>query len=448
MTKPSAVPGTLRRRAVLPTVLALTCLAASGVQAQSDRPELDFKGRLLVVVSDGDMQAQAYAGDVLGPPRRDMLSVIRLDRGGQPTMAGSVEVPNSVIGPPASISVSPDGRHAIVIETRGARPANQPDARLKDLPPGRAITVIDLSDPDRPLVAQQLIGRDNPISVSIRADGAQVAIAYDTSGKQGLPLDLYDFAGGQLGEATSPAIPGFADDDSLKNAAFSPNGALALVYATRPRLSLVQVSTHGQPVTLTRWGNDVPLGRTPFEVRFTPDGRFALVNDMYVPAAGTDVRGTVTSIAIDESRSEDGAPLHRNVSQARTGVMPEGLAISPDARWAATTNLERTAYAAGDPRQGFFASVTLLHLDPATGRLSRAGDFSFVGVIPEAAAFDNSSRYLAVTSFDHLGPQASHGSVDFWRTGGDFQDPSRVELAPTGYSIPIARGAHSMDIVR
>ncbi len=29
-----------------------------------------------------------------------------------------------------------------------------------------------------------------------------------------------------------------------------------------------------------------------------------------------------------------------------------------------------------------------------------------------------------------------------------FQDPSRIELAPTGTSIPIARGAQSMDVVR
>lgn len=394
------------------------------------------------------MQAAAYAGDVLGPPERDMLTVIRLDRGGQPVATGLVEMPNSVVGPPASLSVSPDGHYAVVVETRGPRPANRPDARLRDLPPGRAITVIDLRDPDHPQVVQQLIGRDDPISVSIRADGKLVAIAYDTSGARGSPLDLYRFADGRLSNLRSPAIPGFAEGDTLKNAAFSPAGMLALVYATRPRLSLVQLSVDGHSTKLTSWGNDVPLGRTPFVVRFTPDGRFALVNDMYVPAEGHDVRGTVTSIAIAEGRMADEAPQHRIVSQARTGVMPEGLAISPDAQWVATTNLERTAYAADDPHQGFFASLTLLRLDPETGRLTRVGDFPFAGVIPEAAAFDNSSRYLAVTSFDHFGEQASRGSVSFWRIAGDFQDPARVELAPTGTSIPIARGAQSMEIAR
>lgn len=394
------------------------------------------------------MQAQAYAGDQLGSPAPDILSIIKLDRAGQPVLSGSVEVPNSVIGPPASLAVTPDGRYAIVVETRGNRPADQPDARLKDLSPGRAITIVSLRDPERPVVVQRLRGRENPVSVSIRADGALVAIAYGTASRTGTPLDLYDLHDGQLSNARAPVIPSFAADDTLKNAAFAPSGALALVYATRPRLSLLRVAATGSAVALTRWGNDVPLGPTPFEVRFTPDGHFALINDMTVPAKGADVRGTVTCIAIAAARAPDGTPLHRVVSQARTGVMPEGLTVSPDGRWVATTNLERTAYAPDDPHQGFFASVTLLRLDPGTGKLKRVGDYPFAGVIPEAAAFDNTSRFLAVTSFDHLGPGASRGSVDIFRLVSDFQDPSRIELAPTGISIAVARGAQSMEIVR
>lgn len=428
-------------------VMLPLCLTASFAQAQDARPVMDFKGRLLVIASDGDMTAQAYAGGTLGDPARDTLSIVRLDGTG-PTVAGSIEVPNSVVAPPASVTVSPDGRYAIVIETKGARPANRPDARLKDLPPGRAISVVDLRDPERPAIVQRLTGRDNPMSVSIRADGRLVAIAYDTASGKGAPLDFYAFANGRLGEASSPTIPGFAAGDNLKSAAFAPDGVLALVYATKPRLSLFRIVPGARSATLTRWGNDVPLGRSPFEVRFTPDGRFALANDMYVPETGTDVRGSITSIAINAGPSSIRGVQHRVVSRARTGVMPEGLVISPDGRFVATTNLERTAYAPSDPKQGFFASLTLLRLDPRSGMLSRVGDYPFAGVIPETAAFDNGSRYLAVVSFDHLGPQASRGSVDFWRIAGDFQDPSRVELAPTGTSIPIARGAHSMGIVR
>lgn len=153
---------------------------------------------MLVVASDGDMQAQAYAGDILGLPAPDMVSVIRLGGGEALVAAGTVELPTSVIGPPASLWVSPDGHCTVVVETRGPRPVDRSDARLKDLPPGQAITVVDLLDPDRPHVVQYLTARNNPISVSTRADNALVAVAYDTSEAGGAPLDLYGFANGQL----------------------------------------------------------------------------------------------------------------------------------------------------------------------------------------------------------------------------------------------------------
>ena len=136
---------------------------------------------------------------------------------------------------------------------------------------------------------------------------------------------------------------------------------------------------------------------------------------MTVPASGADVRGIVTSIAVAQSVDDRGAPRHVVVSTARTGVLPEGLAVSPDGRWMVTTNLERTAYRDDDARQGGFASLTLMRINPADGRLTRLGDRTFNGVIPEGVVFDNASRELAVISFDHFRGRRSGGSVDFWR---------------------------------
>lgn len=109
----------------------------------------DFKGRYLVSVSDADMVASAYLDGHLGEVEgKDALSVIRLDKPVNELTAKTVEASNSVTGPPSSVAVSPDGRYAIVIETRGQRSA---DCKLlSDLPAGKRITVVDLSDPDHP----------------------------------------------------------------------------------------------------------------------------------------------------------------------------------------------------------------------------------------------------------------------------------------------------------
>lgn len=94
------------------------------------------------------------------------------------------------------------------------------------------------------------------------------------------------------------------------------------------------------------------------------------------------------------------------------------------------------------------AEITLMRLDPAGGALTRVGDFAYDGILPEAAAFDGSSRYLAVVTYDHFDDSRTGGSVDFWRIGRDPLDPERVELVKTEHSVSVTRGAHSMLLVR
>ena len=417
-------------------------------QSPASLPGFDFRGRYLVVVSDTDMLPSAYIDGKLGPVAGpDQLSVLRLDRPTQAMVPATVDVTNSVIGPPSSIALTPDGRCAVVIETQGPRPAGQADAKRGDLPPGQTITVVDLADPDHPKVVQKAATFDDPLSVSINADGSLIAVVFKKSSKRTQPLlALYPLQQGKLSEPLIPNLPGPDASDALISAEFHPRtNVLGLVYTEHPRLSLVRLEVAGQNAAFFPWGEPVDLDIGPFLVRFTPDGRFALVNAMLL---GTDIRGTVSSIRLAQSTATDGTPHHVLVSRVDTGVMPEGLAISPDQRWVATTNLERTAQPLDDPKQGFFSSVTLLRLDPQSGRLERVGEFPFEGLLPEAAVFDNTSRFLAVTCFAHFDPAQPGGSIDFWRLAGDYADPKRVELVKTGFSVPVARGPQSMVIAR
>ena len=155
------------------------------------------------------------------------------------------------MGPPCALALTPDGQYAVVAETRG-RNTRGPNAKLEDLPPGRALSVVDLRDPERPRVVQELIGPENPLSVAVSPDGARIAIAY--SGKDGTtPLVLYSFKGGRLSDPVSPVLPGFTPGDALKGAAYHPSGALALVYAKRPRLAFVRLRMTGNGNELERW---------------------------------------------------------------------------------------------------------------------------------------------------------------------------------------------------
>ena len=92
--------------------------------------------------------------------------------------------------------------------------------------------------------------------------------------------------------------------------------------------------------------------------------------------------------------------------------------------------------------------MTLIRFDPRSGLLERVGIYAFDGILPESVAFDNSSRFLAVATFDHFDEKRTGGSIDFWRITGDSFDPKRTELVKTSYSVPVTRGVHSMVIVQ
>ncbi|MGO4317947.1 hypothetical protein [Agrobacterium sp. MCAB5] len=432
---------------------ALYAAALTGAHAQALQPvgHMNFQGKFLVAISDADMVASAYRDGRLGPEQgQDALSVIRLDRPPSEWRATSVPVGNAVVGPPTALTLTQDGRYAIVVETRGPRPAGKADAVMSDMPNSRKITVVDLSDPDHPTVVQTLDGFAQPSTVAINAGGNLVAISHALGGDgRETPLALYRFANGRLSFLSASAIPGWTPGDLLMDASFHPQlNIIALTNWTRPELSFVEVVGEGDATRLARWGNSIPISWYPFTAKFTPDGRHILTNSIYAGLGGEAPPGTITSIRLDASRDEDGTPQHIQVSRAEVGVVPEGLAVSPDGRWAVTANLERSPPAHDDPSQSFFSSLSLLRINPETGHLTTVGTYPFDGILPESVVFDNSSRFVAATTYDHYDGRMPGGSIDFWRISGDPGDPDRIEFVKTSYSVPVTRGPHVISIVR
>lgn len=426
-------------------------LGQSRPQPGTSGANFEFKGRYIVSVSDADMIPSAYIDGNLGPAEgQDALSVIRLDKPVRDLKAVEIGVSNSVTGPPSVVDVSPDGRYAVVIETRGQRPAGKVTPKLSDLPLGKAITVIDLSDPDRPKLGQRIDGPERAQSVAFNADGSLVVVVAQSPNAAQAPLTLFRFANGKLSDPTTPDLPGWVAGDRLNGAIFHPRqNTLAVLNSTKATLFFVNVTDTGGKLGLSGWGNPVQVDRQPFKVVFSPDGRYAITNAMYY---GPDISGTssVPASVLSVRLAADTAtrPVHQIVDRVVSGVLSEGLAISPNGWWLATANLEQSSYPLNSPQQGFFASVTLIRFDPQSGLLEQVGIYAFDGILPESLAFDNTSRFLAVATFDHFDEKRPGGSIDFWRITGDSFDPKRTELVRTGHSVPVTRGVHTMVMVR
>ena len=442
-------------RSTILAAVAVTATLYAPASAQDARDlhgQMAFEGRYRVSVSDADMVAAAYVNGDLGPRKgADAISVISLDGDPRSWRAAETFASNSVAGPPASVDITRDGRFAFVIETWMPRPEGDDPHGFGDLRQGQALTVFDLSDPGNPREVRKIRTLERPDAVRVSPQGDRVAVSFNPAGAgTETPLAIYPFHDGVLGEPVTPSIEGWTAGHRLIDLDWHPTDpVLALLDSDGRNIRFARVA---EDLSLEIIGNVVDVEREPFRIFFTPDGRHVIANALYW---GPDVagrwieapRGSVFTVRMNADTSSEN-PRHAFVSRILTGVSPEGLAVSPDGRFVATTNLERSYLPYDDPRITWFSSITLAELDPETGVLRKVGDFAYDGILPEAAVFDNTSRYLAVATYDHFDDRETGGSIDFWRIQADPLDPSTLRLVKTKHSVPVTRGAHSMVIAR
>jgi DNA-binding beta-propeller fold protein YncE len=443
--------------AVSAASMAVATAALADTGAARNAP-LEFKGRALVSISDADMVASAYVDGLLGAREgRDALSVIALRNGDRAIdvrqlKAAEVEVSNSVAGSPRAVSVSPDGRMAFVAESfKQATPAMQ---RFPELQPGTFVTSVDISNLQAPRVAQRLEVGTRLETVEINPAGDMLAVGLHP--RDGRGVAFVPVRGGQMGAPTYTLLPGVDKDTRIAHVSWHPSGNfIAAALCDVGRIVFARVVRQGDTVALQPWGNPMLVGKYPFKVMWAPDGRHVLTNNLQW---GPDVvgfwaeapRGNVVSVRFAEQSTTNaqGATVvpHAIVGTAEVGVSPEGIAISPDGRLVVTTNLERSYLPYADRRITWHSSLSLLTFNPANGQLARVQEFFYDGILPEAAVFDASGRYLAVVNFDHFDDSRTGGSVDFWRVDSDPLNPRPV-LVQTTHRVPVARGPHSIVLV-
>lgn len=429
-------------------------LATQQAEARDLQAAMNFEGRYLVSVQDADMVASAYVNGQLGPREgRDTLAVIQLNGDPREWTAAEVFASNSVAGPPAAIDISPNGRFAVVIETWTERPETDQSHTFGDLSFGSAVSVFDLEDPANPIAVQTVEGFLRPDAVRFNHDGSLIAITYHPAGAgTETPISLHRFKNGRIGQGIAATIPGWSAGERLIDVAWHPSeNILALLDGSGG--ATVTFARVIEDLSIEPFGNVVDVERAPFRIFFTPDGRHVVINALYW---GPDIAGrwieapvgSINTIRMNAETRPDGTVRHAFVDRVQTGVSPEGLAVSPDGRWVATTNLERSYLPYEDGRITWWSSVTLARLDEATGQMELVGTFTYDGILPEAAVFDNSGTYLAVASYDHFDDRIEGSSIDFWRIQTDPLNGETIQLVKTGISVPVARGAHSMVIAR
>ncbi|MCK8785996.1 YncE family protein, partial [Roseomonas sp. NAR14] len=299
-------------------------------------------------------------------PAPDTISIIDL-AARPPRVAAEIQVPTSVVGPPLSVAITPDGKLALVT-------ANQrvdPNDATKTVPDNR-MSVIDLTASPPRVVATLETGA-GPAGVSINRAGTLALVAYREAGKVGV-FRIRDGKVENVGtvDVGTPA-------SLVSHVAFTPDGRHALV--TRNGDHQINVlDVDGERVTRT--DRVIGAGRNPYGLVVAPDGHAAVVANI---GSGTGDADTVS--VIDLSREP-----WRVVDTVSVGQTPEGIQISPDGRLIAVTVMNGS----NKPENSPFRGPGLVKLYRLTGtRLTPAGE-ARVGTWSQGAAFSRDGRNLLV----------------------------------------------------
>jgi DNA-binding beta-propeller fold protein YncE len=412
-----------------------------------------FAARGLVVISDADMAATAYGDGVLKrtPGVVDTLSV--LDTQAAPRLTDKLSVSNSVIGWPEVLDVSPDGRFAYVAETRGAPPASVDKVQqvYSDFPPGKWLTVVDLSQLDAPRQVQQVELGKNLGAARVSRDGKQLASVSDVAGKELVLATLQDGLVKQVDHFALDVKRDSKTRQGARSVAWHPSGDVLAVNVADREVQFLAITraADGRPTAVKLLGKPVVVGQTLSSGHFSKNGKYFLTPDIAWGdnAKATDFlfngAGRVVVIAFDP------AGQHRVASQTEVGLSPESMALSNDGKLLVTVNMNRTYLPDSFPASVWpkrqQSSLSLASFDENTGQVKVLQELPFDGVLPENAVFDTLDKTLAVAIYEQRGDVQRQGQVAFWSVD---TSSGTAMLKPTGQRITVTCGAHDLAVLR
>ncbi len=311
------------------------CLALGGAaQAQ-----------IFISANDGK---QLRPGD--GPETRTPDSLSIIDIKSAPRVLATIETPATLLGPPSSAAVSPDGGFAVVTSAQKLNNAAPPALVVDDI-----LNVIDLGKPSAPKIVQTLHPGPGVGAVSIRRDGklALVTIANEDA------VAVYAIKNKRLSLIEKVA---FEANSKPTDVLIARDGRSALVTLQGVN-KVTRLAIDGMKVT--RRGPDIGVGLTATALAYDQTGAFAYnanqqgraLPDGVAPPPGPRM-GAVSVIDLKTGTVEmvDVAPT------------PENVALSPDGRHLLVNIVNGSSAAPTSPAYNAFGLLQVYRI--TAGKLS------------------------------------------------------------------------------
>jgi DNA-binding beta-propeller fold protein YncE len=361
-------------------------------------------GRAQIAVSANDAHLVQVDGinRVVAPAPPDGLTLIDLGRY-PPRIVGEVlGVPNSVIGPPVSVAITPDGSLALAVACMRVDPAD-PTRQVED----NRVTVVDLRAAP-PRVIARLTAGAAPAAVSINRQGTLALVANRGDGS----VSIFRIRGSRVEGIGRLAVGNAAS--ALGQVAFVPDGRRALLARDGDNL-VTLLAVDGERVS--RAGRDLHTGFRPYGLDVAPDGRFAVVGNV---GYGD---GDIDTVSVIDLRRD---PV-RTVATIGAGRTVEGLKLSPDGRFCAVVVQNGSNQPRTSPFHSDHGSLELFRVDDL--RLVRIAAAP-IGHWPQGVAWSADGRTLLVGNMVER-------TLQVLRWDG-------VHLTDPGYSLAVPGGPASL----
>lgn len=331
------------------------------------------QAQFLVIGDDNKLHWDDAGKPVFTEPGNDEVVIVDITNRQSPTIAATLPLMNTVIGPPTNLAIMPDESLALVANSLNYQPEG---SGFKTIPDNR-VYVIDLKAVPPKLISTIEVGKQpSGMAINRRGDLALVANRADNS------VSVLTIKGQDVSLADTIPL-----GDPVSSVAITPGGDHALVtkYAAN---KVAWLDIDGQKVTYSKI--DLSVGVWPYNVQITADGRFGLTANQ---GSGGTPDGGAGSVSIIDLK----ATPARLVNYIGVGPTPEGLAVSPTGSLAIALAINGSGAA---PKGAWFAAANSIVdvLSTAGGDVRKVG-VAKAGRLAEGIAFSPDGGYLYVGDF-------------------------------------------------
>ena len=267
----------------------------------------------LIIGCDSKIECRPEGLTKVAPKGGDTVAFINLADGkDRPEKWIATGTDNSIFGPPTNLAVTPDQKLAIIansvkwVEVDGAWTSE----------PADTLHVVDLES-GRPGVTRVVQTKAQPSGLSISRDGRNLLVA----NRADRSVSLF-----RIENKSARMLDTVSVDGEAAAIAFHPDGKSALFTKFTEHL-VGQLAVDGDKLVYDL-AKDIPVGRSPYNVKFLPNGDMAIVCN-----TGNNGMpdGHVDTLSLIDYRGE-AAHVFNTVS---VGDGPEGLAVSADGKYVA-----------------------------------------------------------------------------------------------------------------